>query len=101
MTTLHIEHPIVDFDLWRRAFDSFAGARARAGVLSHRILRPLDFVRANVWFTAQNSPALAGTPQTRVLQPAADRAQEPDQNRISSKPTADSARGTPISSASQ
>jgi hypothetical protein len=31
MTTLHIEHPIVDFDLWRRAFDGFAGARARAG----------------------------------------------------------------------
>jgi hypothetical protein len=92
MTTLRIEHPIVDFDLWRKAFDSFADTRARAGVLSHRILRPvdddryvaidldfptpeaaqefLDFLRAKVWASPQASPALAGAPKTRILRPA-------------------------------
>ena len=28
MTTLRIEHPISDFQLWKTAFDSFAEARA-------------------------------------------------------------------------
>jgi len=91
MTTLHIEHPIVDFDLWREAFDAFADARVRAGVLDHRILRPVDddhyvvidlefptvdaaraflgFLQTNVWGMPQNSPALAGAPETRILQP--------------------------------
>jgi hypothetical protein len=89
MQTLHIEHAIVDFDLWKRAFDGQAEARTRAGVVAHRILRPLDdakyivvdldfttvdgagafltFLNENVWAVRANSPALAGAPQTRIL----------------------------------
>ena len=89
MTTLRIEHPITDYATWRRAFDSFAAARERAGVQGHRILRPvddqqyvsidldfatigaaeefLDFLRTSVWSDPDRAPALAGTPQTRVL----------------------------------
>jgi hypothetical protein len=91
MPTLHIEHAIVDFDLWQRAFDGFADARAKAGVLAHRILRPVDdphyvvidldfataaeaeaflrFLTDRVWAIPTNSPALAGTPRTRILVP--------------------------------
>ncbi len=31
MATLHIEHPITDFDTWRSAFDRFAEARDERG----------------------------------------------------------------------
>lgn len=92
MATLHIEHPITDFGTWKAAFDRFAEARANSGVCSHRILRPVDdahyvvvdldfrtvgeaekflgFLQTTVWASTQNAPALAGTPQTRILQPA-------------------------------
>jgi len=92
MATLHIEHPITDFGTWTAAFARFADARARAGVREQRVLRPVDdpayvvvdldfdtveeaekflaFLDANVWSAAQNSPALAGKPQTRVLEAA-------------------------------
>ncbi len=90
MPTLHIEHAIVDFDLWKSAFDRFAEARAESGVRRHRIQRPvddpryvvvdldfdtvdaaeryLDFLRSNVWPSAANAPALAGTPRTSILE---------------------------------
>jgi len=89
MTTLHIEHPIADFDQWKAAFDRFGPARARSGVRAHRVHRPLDdpqyvlidldfgtpeeaqrflrFLQDEVWASRQNSPALAGEPQTRLL----------------------------------
>jgi hypothetical protein len=89
MVTLRIEHPITDFQTWKGAFDRFAEKRTMAGVQSHRIftladdpayiLVDLDFAeRANaerflafmqneVWNSAQSAPALAGTPQTRIL----------------------------------
>ena len=92
MATLHIEHPITDFGTWKAAFDRFAEAREKSGVRAHRILRPVDdaryvvvdlefrtageagrfleFLRATVWSSAQNAPALDGTPQTRILEPA-------------------------------
>lgn len=92
MATLHIEHPITDFGTWKAAFDRFAEARAQSGVRSHRVLRPVDdahyvivdldlrtageaekflgFLRTTVWASTQNAPALAGTPQTRILEPA-------------------------------
>jgi hypothetical protein len=92
MATLHIEHPVTDFGTWKAAFDRFAEARANSGVRSHRILRPvddahyvvvdldfrtvgeadkfLDFLQATVWLSTQNAPALAGTPKTRILEPA-------------------------------
>lgn len=89
MQTLRIEHAIVDFDLWKRAFDGLAETRTGAGVVAHRILRPLDdanyvvidldfatadeadaflaFLHEKVWAVRANSPALAGAPQTRML----------------------------------
>ena len=95
MATLHIEHPITDFGTWNAAFARFADARSRAGVREQRVLRPVDdpayvvvdldfdtveaaekflgFLRANVWASTQNAPALAGKPQARVLETAAVR----------------------------
>lgn len=95
MTTLHIEHPITDLNAWLAAFDRFADARAKAGVQAQRILHPVDdphyiiidldfttaqqaqrflaFLNTTVWSSTDNAPALAGTPQVKLLQPAAAR----------------------------
>ncbi|MFD0369745.1 hypothetical protein [Streptomyces sp. NPDC059071] len=89
MITLHIEHPVTDYALWKRAFDRFAAARAEAGVLRHTVRRPVDdpayvvvdlgfaepgqaesflrFLTTTVWSRPASSPALAGRPLTRVL----------------------------------
>ncbi len=42
MTILHIEHPIRDFDTWKKAFESDPAGRERSGVRSYQILRPID-----------------------------------------------------------
>ncbi|MGW0734825.1 hypothetical protein [Streptomyces sp. NPDC002851] len=90
MSTLHIEHPITDFAVWKSAFDRFAPMRKEAGVRRHRIQRPvddqayvvvdldfdaadqaerfLDVLRTRVWSSPANAPALAGTPRTRILE---------------------------------
>ena len=90
MITLHIEHPISDFDTWRAAFAGFEDARSRADVRSHTVRQPVDdpayvlvdlefdtagqaqafeeFLRTRVWGVPANSPALAGTPVTRILE---------------------------------
>jgi hypothetical protein len=95
MTTLHIEHPITDLNVWLTAFDRFAEARANAGVRAQRVLHPVDdpnyifvdldfttteeaqrflaFLKKMVWSSTENAPALAGTPQTKLLQKAAAR----------------------------
>lgn len=92
MFTLSIEHPITDLSTWMEAFQSFTEARQRAGVLAHRIRRPLgdphylvieldfasevdaesfrQFLTNVVWANPGASPALAGAPTTRVLEPA-------------------------------
>ena len=89
--TLHIEHPITDLGTWRAAFDRFAERRRQAGVSSERIQQPVDddhyvvvdldfpsreqaqrflgFLQTVVWASRESSPALAGTPQTRILEP--------------------------------
>jgi hypothetical protein len=94
MSTLHIEHAIVDFDLWKAAFGRFAEFRKQSGVLRHRIQRPvgdpnyvvidldfaatgeakrfLTFLQEQVWSSPENAPALAGSPQTKILEPDAD-----------------------------
>ena len=90
MTTLHIEHPITDFTTWKAAFDRVAPIREQSGVLHHRVQQPvgephyvvvdldfgttaeadafLTFLQTKIWSTSENSPALAGTPQTKILE---------------------------------
>jgi hypothetical protein len=89
MNSLHIEHAVTDFDTWRRAFDRFGEFRTTNGVTDQQISRPIDdqnyvlidltfasageatkflsLLQANVWSSPEKSPALAGTPQTRIL----------------------------------
>ena len=89
MTTLRIEHAIHDYESWQQAFDSFAEARTNAGVRSFAIRQPTDdpkylmldlefptagqaeafasFLHEQVWSAPASSPALAGAPQTRIL----------------------------------
>lgn len=93
MTTLHIEHAISDFTVWKGAFARFAAARAQAGVRAERVARPVDdqeyvvvdldfddpaaasaflaFLRSAVWSSREASPALAGDVRAAVLEPAA------------------------------
>lgn len=93
MATLHIEHRITDFDTWSTAFNRFADARRNAGVRGHRVQRPVDdpayvvidldfdtadeasaflgFLNTKVWAIPENAPALAGAPETMILEPAA------------------------------
>ena len=42
MYILRIEHPVPDFDGWKRAFDSDPVGRQKAGVRHYRVLRPVD-----------------------------------------------------------
>lgn len=97
MATLHIEHSIVDFDTWTTAFDRFAGVREQSGVRRQQVQRPVDdpkyvvidlefdtvaeaeaflgILRARVWSNPENSPALVGTPETKILESAFSREQ--------------------------
>lgn len=45
MYILRIEHPISDFDGWKKAFDNDPVGREKAGVRRYRILRPTDDVK--------------------------------------------------------
>jgi hypothetical protein len=89
MNTLHIEHAITEFGVWKAAFDRFADLRREAGVRRHRVAQPVDddryvlidldfdtaaeaekflaFLTTNVWGTG-NAPALVGEPRTRILE---------------------------------
>jgi hypothetical protein len=93
MATLHIQHPVTDFDTWTSAFNRFAEARRQAGVRALRVQRPVDnprfvvidldfdsigeaqsfqgFLTTQVWANPESSPGLAGTPETMILEPAA------------------------------
>jgi hypothetical protein len=42
MTILRIEHPVPDFDAWKRAFDSDPIGRERGGVRRYRVMRATD-----------------------------------------------------------
>lgn len=102
MATLHIEHPITDFETWAAAFNQFSDARRAAGVRAHRIQQPVNdanyivvdldfdtveaaeafrrFLEAVVWSVPASAPALTGTPKTTILELAgvALRAASPD-----------------------
>ncbi len=93
MTIVQIEHPIVDFEMWKRAFDSDPVHREASGVRRYRILRPVDdphyiavdlefddaprahaFRRAleQMWLTPQAVSAMGqgATPRARVVEMA-------------------------------
>jgi hypothetical protein len=42
MYILRIEHPVPDFDGWKKAFDSDPVGREKSGVRRYQILRPID-----------------------------------------------------------
>jgi len=42
MYILRIEHPIFNFEEWKKAFDSDPIGREKSGVRRYRILRPVD-----------------------------------------------------------
>jgi hypothetical protein len=90
MATLHIEHAITDFTVWQAAFSRFATARAEGGVRAYAVRQPVDdphyvvidlefdapaaaeafqdFLHTKVWSRPNSSPALVGTPTTRILE---------------------------------
>jgi hypothetical protein len=90
MPALHIEHAITDLETWLSAFNQFADARRQAGVQAERVQRPVDdldyivvdldfgtvdeaeaflrFLKDQVWANPENAPALAGTPDTMILE---------------------------------
>jgi hypothetical protein len=89
MTILHIEHPIRDYAMWKKAFDSDPIGRERSGVRQHQVLRPVDdpnYVMIDLsfdtsqaaeaclaalrelWRSPAASSALMGTPQTRIIE---------------------------------
>ena len=41
MTVLRIEHPVPDYNGWKKAFDSDPINRSKSGVKSYRIYRPV------------------------------------------------------------
>jgi hypothetical protein len=93
MPTLHIEHAITDLETWLSAFNHFADARCQAGVRAERVQRPVDnpgyivvdldfgtvdeaeaflrFLKDQVWAIPENAPALAGAPDTMILEEVA------------------------------
>ena len=42
MSILRIEHPIPDYGIWKKAFDSDPVGRERSGVRRHRVMRSID-----------------------------------------------------------
>ena len=89
MPILQIEHAISDFDVWRSAFDADPVRRTEGGVRRYRVLRPLDdphYVKIDLefdtqaeaeafrgrlqelWGSGRAAPALAGTPQTSIVE---------------------------------
>jgi len=42
VTILRIEHPVADYESWKRAFDSDPVDRRGSGVRRHRVMRQVD-----------------------------------------------------------
>lgn len=90
MPTLHIEHPITNLETWLAAYKQFAVVRRQSGVRAELVRQPLDdpnyifidldfdtvdeanaflgFLNERVWANRENSPGLAGRPETRMLE---------------------------------
>ena len=93
MPTLHLEHAIKDFAMWKGAFDRDPIDRRGLGVRRYRILRPvddphyvmvdLDFetnaeaeacrtALAELWSTGAAAPALVGDPRVTIVETVED-----------------------------
>ena len=56
MSVLVIQHPVKDFQAWKKAFDSDPAGRARNGVIRHAIYRPHsdpNYVIVSLEFTSR------------------------------------------------
>ena len=92
MATLHIEHPVTDFGTSASRIRPLRpGARGVGRPRAPHPAAPVDdahyvvidldfptagqaekflgFLQTKVWTSADNAPALAGTPQTKILEP--------------------------------
>lgn len=87
--TLHIEHPVRDFDAWKRVFDDFQTFRADHDVRSFRVARRVDaesevtidlvfddaaaaatfhrVLKERVWSGQQAAGLLNGAPSAMIL----------------------------------
>ncbi|MGZ5299657.1 MAG: hypothetical protein ACXWDU_08270 [Actinomycetota bacterium] len=57
MTVLRIEHPVLDYEAWKHAFDADPAGREGAGVRRYRILRAMDdpsYVMIDLEFDSAN-----------------------------------------------
>ena len=93
MPTVHLEHAIKDFAMWKAAFDRDPIDRAGLGVRRHRVVRPLDDPRYvivdldfestaeaeacvsalhRLWRTGTAAPALVGDPRVRIVETVED-----------------------------
>ena len=69
MTTMVIEHPVADFEAWKRAFDSDPLGRARHGIERYVIYRSAEdarFVVVTLEFASRDQ-ALLYLPRLRDL----------------------------------
>ena len=64
-TVLRIEHTVLDFDAWMRAFDADPLGRAASGVVRHRVMRAADdgkYVLIDLEFrAAEDATAMLGS----------------------------------------
>ncbi len=88
MPVVQLEHPVNDYESWKRAFDSDPVHREASGVRSYQIYRTVDdpnyvvvdllfdgqaeaeaFQSAleSMWRSPQAMAALAGTPRVRIV----------------------------------
>jgi hypothetical protein len=62
MATLRIEHPVPDYDAWKRSFDKDPVGRQKSGVRRYQVLRAIDdpnYVMIDLEFdTATDAEAL-------------------------------------------
>lgn len=92
MFILRIEHPVPNFEGWKKAFESDPVGREKSGVRRYRILRPIDdpkYVMIDLEFdTVMQAEALLGamrviwgrvegkimtSPQARIVEAVEDR----------------------------
>jgi hypothetical protein len=99
MPTVQFEHPIKDYAMWKAAFDRDPINRRSLGVRRHRVGRPLDdpnyvlgelefdttaqaqaccAALRELWGSPQAAPALAGTPQLRIIETSDEQIYQPE-----------------------